>query len=274
MARQIEHLLAADTWPGGSELVFGTVKVSNYVTEDFYRQLVNGPFAIVSVGSDTPDDEKPNWIRQIFRVTYGTSNAGDRYGRAAIVGSGRLSAKTSSKGRGILEIRGRISAVLRRIQDDNGVKISARGRGSIEIDPVNGGYLAAQTQEIEALCTETEYYHPPLRVTVADATGGNALITWVDPPDRWDRANGARIQVRSAAGATPPATQADGTLVANVAIGTQTLTHAAGVGQISYTLFAGYDETENGEVGVTVNLEAFSDGTALEQGISGTATVS
>lgn len=268
LAKQIEYILAAHAWAeGAQELVFANVVPTQLVTEDLYANLINGPFAIVSLGSETPDDEKPNYTKQIFRITYGTTLAGDRFGKASLVGSGRTGGVGSSKGRGILELRTEVSRALRRLQEDSGIKIVLRGRGTPETDNVEKGYLIAQTQEFEAQCVETAYYHPPERAVASDV-GGGVTLTWLDPPDRWDKVTTEGIMIRRATGSTPPATTSAGTLVAEVDLGTETYTDTPlGADTYSYSLFAAYNEQGG------TDKDFYSDGPAGEEGMNDTVVV-
>jgi hypothetical protein len=92
------------------------------------------------------------------------------------------------------------------------------------------------------------------------------VVTWVDPPDRFDGV-GRTLVLRYAAGAVAPASVTDG-LAFNIPIarGVNTANFTTGAGQFSVSVFAGYTDS-----GVASN-ERYSEGPTTEDGMSVTAT--
>jgi hypothetical protein len=266
IAKQLKYLLSARAWQEtGGETVFGSVHVTNGLPEDQYKYL-RMPACLVGIDEDKSDDEEPNYVQQVFRITYMIQSAGDLRGEFALIGGPRPSGAASSKNRGIMEVEEEVSGVLRQVQETNGVKIIGRRRSHVGTGIIKGtGYLAARTMMVEVKCTDARYYHPPLRVAGAVA-GANVTLTWSDPPTRFD-GDGRTLRIRRAAGAIPPTTVTGGIQVADVARGVGTYVDAPGVGQWSYTIFAGYTDT-----GIASN-ERYSEGTATEDGISTTEVV-
>lgn len=267
LAKQLRYLLRSRTWPdaGGALIWSNRVHCSNGMPEDQYTHL-GSPAVLVGVNDSEADSQSPGYRRQIFTLTYWCQVAGDVRGENALIGANRTNGALSSSGRGILEYTEELSRTLRQIQETLGVKIVARHTSDVGTGIVKGlGYVAMRQMVIEAKCSDLRYYHPPLRVAVANLGGGQMRVTWVDPPDRFD-GSGRTLFVRYKAGSAPTS-DTDGTLGATVARGVQTATFTTGAGTWFASVFAGYTDS-----GAAAN-ERFSEGPATEEGISGSVTV-
>lgn len=107
MMSQIETVLLAQTWPGGSNKVFGTgsVMVSRYLPDEILEKT-RVPGAAIMPGSDQSDpvfDEEPDLIRTQVVVRVYVNIPGDAIGRNALMGANRPDT-TKSEGAGILDI--------------------------------------------------------------------------------------------------------------------------------------------------------------------------
>lgn len=266
IAKQLRYSFRAQAWPGGGSLIWGNrVHCTNNMALAEYAHL-GAPAMLIAVNDDEQDDQTAGYVKQVFTATYWCSVPGDMRGENALIGANRTGGAAASSGRGILEYAEEVARTLRQIQETLGIKIIGRRKSDVGTGILEGlGYVAMRQTIFQAQCTDSRYYHPPLRVD-ASVAGPTVTVTWADPPTRFDGVS-RTLQLRRAAGATPPATITDGTQVALIARGVQTYADAPGVGTWSYTLFAGY--TDSG----AASNENYSEGTATEEGISVTAVV-
>jgi len=270
LSKQFRYKLRALEWPdqeySTGDVVFGSVHVTNGVPEEQYP-FMKFPAILIAVNEADSDEQKPDYLKQTFTLTYVAQVAGDLRGEGVLLGANRVGAALSSKGRGLLEIEEEVSRLVRQIQEDTGVKILSRRRSTVGVGVIdNMGYVAARSMVIEARCTDARYYHPPQRVRLASTKDNRVTVTWEDPPDRYDGV-GRSIYVRYLVGDTPPTSINDGLSAGSVARGVQSLAHDAGSGVRSYSVFAAYTDT-----GAAAD-ERYSEGPVTEDGVSATITV-
>jgi hypothetical protein len=267
ITRQLRHLLRAAVWPAGDP-VFGSVHVTNMDFESYLGTVFGHlPAGAIRVGDDVADGQNPDYLSYRADFEYAVAVAGDLRGEFTLTGGARSAGSTSSKGRGVLEVKEYVDSTVQKLLETSGIKsLGYREKDSGTKMLEKMGWVTVRMASIVGKCASARYYHPPLRVVGAGGVG-TATLTWGDPPDRYDRTTAARIRIRRAVGATPPATVTDGSQVADVAIGVQTYANAIAAGTYSYSLFSGYDETGGG------SLERFSDGTASEDGVTAVSVV-
>jgi hypothetical protein len=129
-----------------------------------------------------------------------------------------------------------VAAVLNGI---DGIEVQMRAASAADVEEDDDvGYVAWAAYLMELWTTSDRYYHPPTRLVGQDLGGGQALLTWKLPPDRFDR---YRVALRRDAGAVPP-TWTTGTAVTLPSLLPATFTDSPGAGTWSYSLFATYDE--------------------------------
>lgn len=256
LSKQFRFLLRARTWPdAGGETIFGSVHVSDMPSEEAYP-LIRMPACFIHVGGDEPHPQTPGKVSQDFTFTVMADGKGDRWNENGIIGGPRVNGNLSSKGRGVLELDEEIRRTFVQVQETLGVKIIARPSSSVGTATIEGlGAVSARDISIKAECTSLRYYHPPIRLVGPLDVDNHVQLSWVDPPNRFDRRS--VIRIRRSAGSTPPASVTAGTQIADLAIGVQSYLDTPASGTWSYSVFAAYTDS-----GVAQN-ERFSD---LEDG--------
>lgn len=190
--------------------------------------------------SDSGHDEEPDLVEQIVGLRLAVAIPGDAIGENALIGANRVG-QTDSRGRGLLEIEEEVFAAIERLNDIDGVRIQSRAKSAATaVLHERIGYIGMRDYSFEAICTADRFYHPGSKLTATALGGGSVSLTWVLPPDRYDR---LRVKLRRAAGSTPPATPSAGTGVTLSGDFATSVTDAPGVGTFSYSLFGMYDES-------------------------------
>lgn len=264
---EVKQRLQDAVWTGSSTPVFNddSVRILGGDELEAFGEGLIAPAALIRIGALTSDPlhgEEPDLVQLAFDVILVTQVPGDRMGEHPIMGANRQGL-TDSRGRGILELEEELFATLERLGDALGVRVQsiatgAQQQGVDESDNV----IAMREYSFEAQLTADRYYHAPRGVSAADLAGGDARIRWTDPPPRFGRLT---IRIRSAAGSTAPADASSGDQVADVGLGIGSFVDSPGAGEISYSVFAGYDD----HAGATATR--FSD---AEQATQATVTVS
>lgn len=241
LAQQLKHMLQTVAWDDGSgEVVFGTQGVfvaAGDVQEDSIPPAF--PFALVTIDNGTPDPDEPSLIRQTFSIAIAVEVSGDPIGEHSVIGSSR-SDLGKSVGAGIAEVAERVRFAVQKIATIDGAPIVVSGSGVSAPKPVGRGrHVAMESYTLDALCTSQPVYSAPQHVS----RFGEAL--------RWDgtlcspRFDFLRYRVAWKAGATAPASPADGTVVYTGTAQECALTFA---GNRTYAVFADYDPRGNGSV--------------------------
>ncbi len=253
-AQQIKSKLEAAVWPlGAGDVVFGTKdSVIVFAGAPTADQLPTAqPFALVGVGSGTPDPDDPQLILQQFEVSVGTVVMGDPMGEQALTG-GPIANLGKSAGRGVMEISARARAAVEDMTGADGGKILV---SNISMEPPftigAGKHVAGETFTLEALCTSNEHYNAPQLLRFAGGTW-----TW-DGPICSGRYDFFQFRLIEKDGATAPTTPADGTAVYT---GTLATTTNGGSSGKAYTIFADYnargassiENTSTNELGTSV----------------------
>jgi len=233
LAQQIKYELGLVKWSGGSKgFVFGT---SVYV----YAGAPNAedrppafPFALVAVGSGTPDADDPDLIEQQFSIATAVEVAGDPLGELAVIGSSRADLGKSA-GAGSAEVAERVRATWQALTTYDGASIAVSGSGiSGSAALGEGRAVAFDEYTITALCTSAPSYTAPQTLKVAGDTW-----SWSGP---WcsARFDFVSYTLGFKLGTTPATDAAD--LDGVVYTGTNTETVAAPVSGRVYHIFANY----------------------------------
>lgn len=241
--KQIDYLLGAEAWDESpTEKVFAAVKMTPGLSPEAQVEL-RAPFVLLNVEDAEMDEDEPRQMLQRFSAMLVVSSGQDAIGEAALVGGSRGGGQGSSKGRGILEIEEKLIDTIAKLDQTSGVRLRLLAKGAVAAAVTDEGeYFASRTYTFEGICTVERHYHPALRFA-ATVAGPNVSLSWVLPPDRWDR---KRMVLRRASGSTPPASATAGTGVTLSGDLATSVTDAPGSGTWSYALFAGYDETSSG----------------------------
>ena len=259
--KQIRFLARARQWGSSGNNVFGSVHVTHGAAKEATEEF-RVPLWFISPGNEVADTQLPDLVLFNMRFRLVCAVVGDLLGENAIIGA-NIADLDKSEGKGTLVVEPELKAVIKQNQNQSGIKIVSFKVGGERVTVDDElGYVVAREYDAQARCTDDLYYHPPIRFTAVDAVaGGDADLTWADPPTRFDSRG---VRIRRAAGATPPATPTAGVLVADVALGVETFTDSPGAGQFSYAMFGRYTDT-----GAAVD-EKFSD---QEVGTTRTVTV-
>jgi hypothetical protein len=241
LVKQIQFTLRARTWEGTGSVVFApesVIATAGPVEEALADRCV--PIAVIKPMGGEDDDDEPGIVRQSIVVRIGTSGE-DQLGEASLMGANRSGTSTSD-GRGVLEVEEELLATLKEMSKINGITVVSRGASATvaEIDK-NLRHVTWVEHAFDAWITTDRYYPPPRLLEAAVPGGGAVNLTWSLPASRFDRCS---LVLRRAAGATAPATIADGTGVAVGALDTSK-NDVPGAGVWSYSLFMGYDEVNS-----------------------------
>ena len=184
LAQQIKHELGRVAWDSGSrDVVFGPRNVLVYAGALGEDQHPPGfPFALVTVGSGSPDSDDPELIEQQFTVITAVQNLGDPMGEFAIIGSGRADYGRSS-GAGVVEVGERVRYALERLTTFDGASIIVSGTGvSAPASMGRGKHHAFDEYTVTALCTSRPNYIAPQALTLT-----SGVWTWTnEPANRFD----------------------------------------------------------------------------------------
>lgn len=245
MMKQVQDLLAAATWADG-DVVFpdGSIIPSASVPEDQIAGLRLPVCILQSDGSqgDPEFGELPGYVTMEFGAYILQTNEGDQWGEGALVGRNQ---GTGSAGRGLLEVAAMVRDTLTQVGPESGLPIILRSQSApTAVAHPTLQYVAAIALKFQAVGTLVKTWQPPFAF-VATGGAGQVAMTW-DTLPRWDF---LRFVLRRAAGATPPATIADGTGVTLTPDTATSVTDTGlAAGTYSYSLFAQYDDTGAGSV--------------------------
>jgi len=239
MAQQLARELKLARWPHGSAgLVFGenVFAFAGAPAED--TMPAGFPFALVTIGSGTPDEDDPDLIRQDFSVVVVAEAAGDALGQHAIIGGARADLGNSA-GAGVAEVSARARAVINRLTGADGASLIVSGSGTAAPSAVGRGRaIAAEEYRVTALCTDDEHHAPPQSFGLLGDT-----FSW-DGSACQQRFDFLRFRVGYVAGAKPA--QRPEQCAAIVYTGTNTETAVAPVPGRAYSVFADYDPRRTG----------------------------
>jgi hypothetical protein len=248
VCQQLQFLLRAKLWPGSATKVWDRDAVRIIEQGSELEALDWGalipPLAVISpLGgqSDPIAGEEPDLIDRQLDVTLVTVNPSDRIGEAAIIGAGRFSA-TDSRNRGTLELEQPLFEAVKLLNTANGVLIQFTGYGmGIVRKDASDNFIAIQDYSFRLLTSAAKFYHPVRRLRAVSRTS-EIDLDWVNPAQRFDS---YRERLVRKAGATPPASPTDGTVINLAAFPSPVSTYAdAGLaaGTYSYALFVTYSD--------------------------------
>lgn len=265
-ARQIRYLLLAGRWPDGAQgRVFGPNSVVIASGSDPQLRDLRFPLAMIVSAGEEADAQTPELLRCRWRVIVMAKAEGQTSSQAATIGGQRTGGLGTSEGRGVLEVGEETVKALSLLTGANGMRaalVSSSGAQSVETD---NGMVAGVEYEFDSWATVRRHYDEPLFL-VATGGAGQATLTWVNAPARWDQydSTGTRLApvIRYATGATAPTTATSGTGVSGISAGDTTVTVTGlAAGTYSFAVFQPY--TESG----AASAERYS-----EQALSTTAT--
>jgi len=246
--KQLQYLLQSRYWDDDNtnDLVFGSsgVRITTGLSADQAMGL-RLPFALIKVQDGSSDDEDPQLSTETIEIAIAARGAQDQYGESAVVGSSRTSGDGNSQGRGILEVERELLSVLRNLDGTQGIAVAGVSKSQLAVEDVGGmvGFVAARAYQLDVDVVIDPYFHPVPRISAVNDTGGQATLTWILPPDRWDR---QEVILRRASGSTAPTSVTGGTGVTLASALPTTHADDPGAGTWSYAIFAGYDDDGDG----------------------------
>jgi hypothetical protein len=170
LAQQIRHELQLVSWEQGSaDLVFGSRGVLVYAGALSEEQHPPGfPFALVTIGSGTPDADDPDLIEQQFGIIAAVQVVGDPMGQGAVIGSSRADYGKSA-GAGIAEVGERVRYAIEKLNTYVGASIIVSGSGvGAPASMGKGKHHAFEEYTVTALCTSRPDYQSPEQLQYVD----------------------------------------------------------------------------------------------------------
>lgn len=254
-ARQIRHKLLARQWPDSPQgTIFGSVFVTQSTFEDINPASIVYPAAIVRVLDSQTDPDDQRYQVQRFEVVILVKHSGDQFGEAAMIGGNRTS-QGGSGGRGVLEVEEQVREALQFLDPLSAVRLQLVSSGAADCILAEGvGYIVGRPMTFQARLTTNRVYPAPNfgKTLTSSVLAGTVSLSWLwserfdlhaaaTAPRQLTSARGLLTLVRKA-GATPPASVSDGTLVTLASNASTSATDSPGTGTWSYALFAQYDE--------------------------------
>lgn len=241
--KQIRYLLRTATWSESpAQVVLGT---SVYVTQGWDDEADNPvrlPFAIVSLGQQTPDPHDPHLLTQEIILVTAASVHGDPLGEHSLIGGPGASTGRwgKSDGRGLMDLETTLLTSIGRMTGADGTPILVT-HGSAPAPEKMGEdvHLVHRQYVLTVVCTRQDEYPAPQNLVVNVSVAGQATLTWDLPPARFDR---YAMKVRRASGATAPTSETAGTDVPVGASDTSVTVTGLSAGTHSFALFMGYDD--------------------------------
>lgn len=162
MAQQLKYVLTKVAWDGGS-VVFGDRGVTVLAGTPTEEQIPAGfPWAMVTIGQGSADEEHPHLIDQPFTIVTATEVAGDPMGEFAVIG-GPAADLGKSANRGSLEVAERVHHALESLTGADGAPIIVSLTSPGAPQPLGRGRHMVLTQhDVRALVTTDRYYSAPV----------------------------------------------------------------------------------------------------------------
>lgn len=173
LAQQLKFELGAAVWPSGrGEVVFGPKSVFVYTggQPDDNIHPPRFPFALVTIGSGTPDDDDPDLLLQSFTVIVAVEVAGDPLGENAVIGGARAD-YGSSTGAGVAEVATIVRATVGDLTTYDGAATIVSGSGTGGGGSIGTGkQLAFDEFTMQAVCTDQLAFSSPEQLKLAGTT--------------------------------------------------------------------------------------------------------
>ena len=249
--QQIRHRLSLISWPGTRNKVFADESIIVTVGPEqnamWQRRF---PVVLIRPGASVADpvaDEDPRFFQQNISLRLIQAVPGDDVGEMCILGAhqpelqpseplgGAAEAydksKTTSSGKGLLQIEEELLGELQSMGPDEGVFMLCRNKGGIDaVFDQEMGYVCWRDYQFETQVTSDRTFAPAINLKLTSTT-----LTWTKPGKRYDF---RRMLLRFNSSSTPPATITAGTGI-SIAADAETATGATGK---AYSLFAVYDD--------------------------------
>ncbi len=246
-ARQIQFRLRGRKWldAPANDPIFGTVLVSPGQQEEL-TDRVGFPFLWINDAGaefDPQDREQLRLFDQSWELMIFHSNMGDGgSGQGLLLGANRTGGKTSSKGRGLMEVNRELLDTLASLGPADGMSLRMMAKSKVRpLRIKKHGYLIQQAFAFNTRASNQLTYPAPTRFTAVGGVGSIAL-TWIEAPDRYDLVPAAAYIVRVDSGGTPPTTPTGGTGGTTFAKGVSAGAFATAPATYGVSIFAAYDD--------------------------------
>ncbi len=247
-ARQIQYLLRERLWDGvasGAEKVFRTVLVSPGQEEELVDERVGFPFIWINDAGaefDPQDKEQLRLYDQSWELMVFHGNMNDGGGQALLLGANRSGGKTSSKGRGLMEVTRELLDTLASLGPADGMSLRLMAKSKARpLRIKRHGYLIQQAFAFNTRASNQLTYPTPTRVTFVDLGGGSFRLDCKPPPERYDA---VRLVIRYDDVTGVPPTSPTGGTGGGFAGFTSTFIIFAGVtpGTVGVSIWSIYDD--------------------------------
>ena len=249
LMRQLQYLLRADVWPGGTAGVGDTFPADSVIitagVDQRWLNNVNFPVCLIKPGTASSDDDEPGLIRQDVQIQIAVKHEGDFAGEFALTGRNRPAADLKSIGRGLMEVEERIYATLAKLSDASGIRITGQIASATDGLMINSAYIAQRSYAFTCHCADTKFYHPPTNFAITIPVS-NPVLTWDLPATRYDS---RRVMIRRLTASfdpDAPPSATDGIEIDTDADDT-TITDPVVTSPTTYTYSAFYVYDEHGE---------------------------
>ncbi len=240
LLRQIEYTARNLAWTGGAK-VFHDVIVTVLGWEFFVDSDLRTPYLIISADSSTSNEENPSLKDVSVRMSIVCRHEGDRFGRQAAIGGHGSWSQTDSLQKGVFEIQEKLWTAIEKQGRESGIIYMFSGKSERVIagqGTEQEESLAILEIDFRATIFERSIY-PDVHNLKAVKSGSDAVLTWKDPPLRYDLIQTSGLVIARKLGADPAITDQ----IATVDVGIQNYTDVnPGAGTWHYGIFAQYDE--------------------------------
>lgn len=157
----LKALLVAQTWTGGSNVVFPTGCVAISADVELAMESALGtmrtPFVLLQPLGTTADpdyDEDPNFVALSIKARIVVMVPGDAVGENALMGGNKTAGATYSEGRGIFEVEQELFNAIGSENGTEGIILQCRHKSGVNAAIVGGNiYVAYRDIVFEALGT-------------------------------------------------------------------------------------------------------------------------
>jgi hypothetical protein len=159
----VRDQLIAQTWTGGSDVVFptGSVKIVpnlQAALADVFKTGMRTPVALItpSTSESDPDyDEEPDWIRFAFSVLIAVFIPGDHIGERVVMGANQTGGATQSEGQGLVELEVEFFNAVGKLNALESVTLQVRQRAQQGAEQYRNGMFGYRLYELEAFGSAT-----------------------------------------------------------------------------------------------------------------------
>ena len=240
--RQLEYTITNLAWPTSGDSVFHDVVITTLGWEFFLDSDLRKPYLIITPVGSQSELENPQLKKLSLEITIVAIHEGDSKGRAAAIGGHGSWSQTNSKQKGLFELQEKLWDTIEKEGRDRGIIYMLGGRSEQVLSGIGNNeesVIAILKISLEVMIFEKSTYTNPAKF-LATKSGSDAVLTWNDHPDRYDRISSGGIIVARVSGSSNP-TIANQIATVDVGVGTYT-DSAPGAGTWTYGLFAQYDE--------------------------------